>query len=110
MVPDRQKVRTDGRTEWTDGRTDDAKTISLRLCRGITKGYLKSLILGIRNVAVITLDFEQIAITVEKCLQKMNMKWQSDLGLHCFFKLYTGLQIRVCNIFIILYPSDFVGG
>ena len=40
MVPDRQKVRTDGRTEgrteWTDGRTDDAKTISLRLRRGIT--------------------------------------------------------------------------
>ena len=33
MVPDRQKVwtdrRKDGRTEWTDGRTDDAKTISL---------------------------------------------------------------------------------
>ena len=24
----------DGRTEWTDGRTD-AKTISIRLCRGI---------------------------------------------------------------------------
>ena len=35
MVPDRQKVRTDGRTEWTDGRTDNAKTISLRLRRGI---------------------------------------------------------------------------
>ena len=33
MVPDRQKVRTDGRTDWTD----DAKTISLRLRRGITK-------------------------------------------------------------------------
>ena len=31
MVPDRQKVWTDGRK---DGRTDDAKTISLR--RGIT--------------------------------------------------------------------------
>ena len=30
MVPDKQKVRTDGRTE-------DAKTISLRLCRGIIK-------------------------------------------------------------------------
>ena len=28
MVPDRQKVRTDG--QW-NGRTDDAKTISLRL-------------------------------------------------------------------------------
>ena len=26
----------DGRTEWTDGRTDDAKTISLRLRRRIT--------------------------------------------------------------------------
>ena len=36
MVPDRQKVRTDGQTEWTDGRTDAAKTISLRLRRGIT--------------------------------------------------------------------------
>ena len=39
MVPDRQKVWTDGqtdvRTEWTDGLTDDAKTISLRLRRGI---------------------------------------------------------------------------
>ena len=33
MVPDRQKVRTDG----MDGRTDDAKTISLRLRRGIIK-------------------------------------------------------------------------
>ena len=32
MVPD---GRTVGRTEWTDGRTDDAKTISLRLRRGI---------------------------------------------------------------------------
>ena len=31
MVPDRQKVWTDG----MDGRTDDAKTIFLRLCRGI---------------------------------------------------------------------------
>ena len=31
MVPDRQKVWTDGR----NGRADDAKTISLRLCRGI---------------------------------------------------------------------------
>ena len=30
MVPD-------GRTEWTDGRTDDTKTISLRLRRGIIK-------------------------------------------------------------------------
>ena len=31
-------MAADGRTEWTDGRngrTDDAKTISLRLCRGI---------------------------------------------------------------------------
>ena len=35
MVPDRQKVRTDGQTEWTD----DAKTISLRLRRGIKKLY-----------------------------------------------------------------------
>ena len=26
----------EGRTEWTDGRTDDAKTISLQLRRGIT--------------------------------------------------------------------------
>ena len=33
MVPDRQKVRTDG----MDGRTDDAKTISLRLCWGIIR-------------------------------------------------------------------------
>ena len=31
MVPDRQKVRTDG----MDGRTVDAKTISLRLRGGI---------------------------------------------------------------------------
>ena len=44
MVPDRQKVRTDGRKEGMDGRkegmdgrTDDAKTISLRLRRGIKK-------------------------------------------------------------------------
>ena len=36
MVPDRQKVRTDGRKGQTDGRTDDAKTISLGLRRGIT--------------------------------------------------------------------------
>ena len=36
MVPDRQMVRTDGRT---DRRTYDAKTISLRLCRGITSTY-----------------------------------------------------------------------
>ena len=35
MVPDRQKVRTDGWNGRTDGRTDDAKTISLRLRRGI---------------------------------------------------------------------------
>ena len=34
MVPD---VRTDGRNGRTDARTDDAKTISLRLRRGITK-------------------------------------------------------------------------
>ena len=39
MVLDRQKVGTDGRTDGmdgrTDGHTDDAKTISLRLRRGI---------------------------------------------------------------------------
>ena len=35
MVPDRQKVRTDGRNGRTDRRMDDAKTISLRLRRGI---------------------------------------------------------------------------
>ena len=35
MVPDRQKVWTDGRTDGRNGLTDDAKTISLRLCRGI---------------------------------------------------------------------------
>ena len=34
MVPDRQKMRTD-RTDRPNGPTDDAKTISLRLCRGI---------------------------------------------------------------------------
>ena len=33
MVPDRQKVLTEGRMEWTD----DAKTISLRLRPGIIK-------------------------------------------------------------------------
>ena len=37
MVPDRQKVRTDGSTDGMDGRTDDAKNISLGLCQGITK-------------------------------------------------------------------------
>ena len=36
MVPDRQKVRTDGMDGRTHARTDDAKTISLRLRRGIT--------------------------------------------------------------------------
>ena len=46
MVPDGQKGtdkkgrtetdgRKNGRTVWTDARTDDAKTISLRLRRGI---------------------------------------------------------------------------
>ena len=34
MVPDRQKVRMEGRTAGIDGRTDDAKTISLRVRRG----------------------------------------------------------------------------
>ena len=37
MVPDRQKVRTDRRTDGQNGRTDAAKTISLRLRRGIIK-------------------------------------------------------------------------
>ena len=37
MVPDRQKVRTEGWTDGMDGHTDYAKTISLRLRRGITK-------------------------------------------------------------------------
>ena len=49
MVPDRQKVRTDGRKDGrngrtdgqTDGRTDDAKTISLRLSWGIITLPLK---------------------------------------------------------------------
>ena len=36
MVPDRQKVWMDGWTDRMDGRTDDAKTISLRLRWGIT--------------------------------------------------------------------------
>ena len=35
MVPDGQKVRTDGRNGRMDGRTDDANIISLRLRRGI---------------------------------------------------------------------------
>ena len=35
MVPDRQKVWTDGMDGRTDRRTDDAKTISLRLRLGI---------------------------------------------------------------------------
>ena len=34
MVPDRQKVWKDG---WTDGRTDAAKTLSLKLRRGIKR-------------------------------------------------------------------------
>ena len=49
MVPDRQKVwtdgRTEGRTDGMDGRTDrgmdDAKTISLRLCRGIINAIFR---------------------------------------------------------------------
>ena len=35
MVPDRQKVRMEGWTDGRNGRTDAAKTISLRLRRGI---------------------------------------------------------------------------
>ena len=35
MVPERQKVWTDRRTEWMDGRLDDAKTISLQLRWGV---------------------------------------------------------------------------
>ena len=35
MVPDRQKVRTNGRTDGRTEWTDDAKTISLRLRLGI---------------------------------------------------------------------------
>ena len=54
MVPDRQKVRTDGRTEGrmdrldgrTDRRTDDAKTISLRLRRGIKKALKNDQLTG----------------------------------------------------------------
>ena len=42
MVPDRQKVRTDGRNGQADGRTDDAKTISLRLRRGIKKSTVNN--------------------------------------------------------------------
>ena len=37
MVPDRQKVWTDSRMDRMDGRTDDAKTISLRLHREIMR-------------------------------------------------------------------------
>ena len=40
MDPDRQKVWKDGRMEWTDGRTDHAKTISLLLRQGILKQSL----------------------------------------------------------------------
>ena len=51
MVPDRQKVRTDGR----NGRTDDAKTISLRLRRGIINKYLisKKIIIHVHQCAYI---------------------------------------------------------
>ena len=46
MVPDRQKVQMEGRTDGMDGqtdaRTDDAKTISLRLCQGITNSRPKN--------------------------------------------------------------------
>ena len=37
MVPDRQKVWTDVPTDGWNGRMDTAKTISLRLRRGIIK-------------------------------------------------------------------------
>ena len=43
MVQDRQKVWTDGRNGRTDGCTDDAKTISLRLRRGIKTKILSFL-------------------------------------------------------------------
>ena len=51
MVPDRQKVPTDGWTDGMDGRTDGqtdgrmdaAKTISLRLRRGIIRDIRKVL-------------------------------------------------------------------
>ena len=43
MIPDRQKVWTDGLTDGMDGRTDDAKTISLRLRWGINSAMWLSL-------------------------------------------------------------------
>ena len=39
MVPDRQKVRRDGLDGRTDRWKDDAKTISLRLRRGIINRF-----------------------------------------------------------------------
>ena len=59
MVPDRQKVRTDGQTEWTDGRTDDAKTISLRLRRGIKKTPFVGMLVKDCNIALPLLHAER---------------------------------------------------
>ena len=49
MVPD-------GRTEWTDGRTDDAKTISLRLRLGIIKSERSTISLTVMQLESVNTD------------------------------------------------------
>ena len=64
MIPDRQKVRTDGRKDGrngradgqTDGRMDDAKTISLRLRRGIIRDNIFTIRINYRKIACVPLN------------------------------------------------------
>ena len=68
MVPDRQKVKTNGRTDGMDGcthaRTDDAKTVSLRLRRGITIGIPYYWIIFIKIKKIIPVSFKLLLSSI----------------------------------------------
>ena len=64
MVPDRQKVWTDGQM---DGHTDDAKTISLRLRRGITTYDMDTT----QSIAVANIPYRWFHLNDCSCQQPM---------------------------------------
>ena len=75
MVPDRQKVRTDGGNR----RTDDAKTISLRLHRGI----IKDIPILVMKLTLISLSKEnQVYFISGKVMNEINILFPSCDSLH----------------------------
>ena len=80
--------RTDGRNGRTDGRTDDAKTISLRLRRRLKKSGLRLWYLCIQ----ITL--------LQESVQWVYRYWGMEIQIHIILLLSCQPRVRVTSFFV----------